>query len=455
MFSQQKKYGILGLARSGIAAAYKIKSLVGIAFLSDMKQELEIPDSNQLKIDFKCEFGGHSDELLTCDEWIVSPGIPLTSPIIESGKAHHIPMISELEFGFQISSPKACIIAVTGSNGKSTTASLIAHIISQSGKKCLLAGNIGDAFCNFPIEQPVYDFIVLEVSSFQLDLIDTFKPHIALLLNITPDHLNRYSTFKDYALSKFKVFLNQNLDDHAILNMDDVVIEGLEELVHSKRHYFSLERVSKVRRVPDAWLNNSFIEYKGGEQHFAVYDLQIKGPHNWANAMSAILACDAAGISHKNIAEGLKSFMSLNHRLQFVDTINGISFYNDSKATNTDSVKYALLSFENPIRIIMGGSDKGEDFSVLTEILQKNAKKVYITGDTSDKMRQAWFGKLPVSVIDNFEVCVQTAFKESLTGDNIVLSPACASFDRFKNFEHRGDTFIQIVKAIARENEKK
>jgi UDP-N-acetylmuramoylalanine--D-glutamate ligase len=170
--------------------------------------------------------------------------------------------------------------------------------------------------------------------------------------------------------------------------------------------------------------------------------------------MAAILACEAAGISPDKIARGLSSFKSLNHRMQLVQTINGISFYNDSKATNTDSVRYALLSFEQPIRIIMGGSDKGEDFSVLTELLLHHAKKIYITGDTSDKMREAWSGKIPTSVIDNFDDCIRVAYEESMPGDNIVLSPACASFDKFRNFEHRGDTFINIVNTIAKENEK-
>jgi UDP-N-acetylmuramoylalanine--D-glutamate ligase len=454
MFSQQKKYGILGLARSGIAAAYKIKSLGGIALLSDMKPETEIANASSLKAGFECEFGVHSDRLLNCDEWIVSPGIPLSAPIIEKGRTHNIPMISELEFGYQIISRGTCLIAVTGSNGKSTTASLIAHIINQSGKKCLLAGNIGDAFCSFPIEKPVYDFVVLEVSSFQLDLIDTFKPNIALLLNITPDHLNRYCTFQDYALSKFNIFRNQTANDQAILNMDDIVIEGLESLVHSKRLYFTLESVNKLRHIPNIWLNDSCIENNNGTCSFPIHNLPIKGPHNRANAMAAILACEAAGISPDKIARGLSSFKSLNHRMQLVQTINGISFYNDSKATNTDSVRYALLSFEQPIRIIMGGSDKGEDFSVLTELLLHHAKKIYITGDTSDKMREAWSGKIPISVIDNFDDCIRVAYEESMPGDNIVLSPACASFDKFRNFEHRGDTFINIVNTIAKENEK-
>jgi UDP-N-acetylmuramoylalanine--D-glutamate ligase len=454
MFEQSKKYAILGLARSGIAAAIKIKSMGGKAFLSDLKQESEIPESQQLKADFECEFGQHSDKLLECDEWIVSPGIPLSAPIIVAGRQQNMRMISELEFGFQIKSPDSKVIAVTGSNGKSTTASLIGHIISQSGSNCILAGNIGDALCGFPIEQPGTDFIVLEVSSFQLDLIDTFQPDIALVLNITPDHLNRYASFEDYALSKLNIFRNQIAANHAILNLDDSVIRRLEDKIHSTRHYFSLSDQSGQIRKPDTWMEGRTIKYDQGQEEFHVKNMQIQGPHNWANAMAAILACEIAGIPNVMIKSGLQSFISLKHRLQYVNTINGIVFFNDSKATNTDSVKYALLSFEQPIRIIMGGSDKGEDFGVLTDLLREHATKVYVTGATTEKMLKAWSGEIPVTAIGEFESCVRTAFAEASVGDIIVLSPACASYDKFRNFEHRGETFVNIVNNMAAEHEK-
>ncbi|MFO7660804.1 MAG: UDP-N-acetylmuramoyl-L-alanine--D-glutamate ligase [Candidatus Cloacimonadaceae bacterium] len=454
MFEQNKKYGILGLARSGIAAAYKIKSMGGKCFLSDMKPESEIPDAIKLKADFECEFGRHSDKLLGCDEWIVSPGIPLTIPIIKQGQGHKIKMISELEFGFQVKADDSKVIAVTGSNGKSTTASLIAHIISLSGKKCILAGNIGDAFCGFPIEQKGIDFIVLEVSSFQLDLIDSFRPDVALLLNITPDHLNRYDSFEDYALSKFNIFRNQQQNDHAVLNLDDEVIRGHTNLVNSKTHYFSLDGFVNQIAELEAWTSDRKMNFRDNLE-CPIDSLQIKGPHHRANAMSAVLACRCALIPDDEIIRGLKSFTPLKHRLQYVATVKGVAFYNDSKATNTDSVKYALLSFEQPIRVIMGGSDKGEDFSVLTNLLKQRAKKVYVTGDTSDKMRNAWEGQLPVSMVADFEDCVRSAFQESSKGDVIVLSPACASYDKFRNFEHRGDTFINIVKKLVDEYEKK
>ncbi len=455
MFDKNKKYGILGLARSGISAAEKIKKLGGKAFLSELRNASEVPEAEYLCSKFDCEFGGHTEKMFSCDEWIISPGIPLTSDIIEKGRERSIPMISELEFGYQIKSKDSYLIAVTGSNGKSTTASIIAHIIQNSGKNCILAGNIGNAFCSFPIEEDGIDYIVLEASSFQLDLIDTFKPDIAVLLNITPDHLDRYSSFKDYTLSKFNIFKNQNKTEHAVLFMDDEVIQGLEERIKAQRQYYSLLNTNQFRTTPQSWMNRCFIETTGDNLKFSIHDLQVKGPHNWANAMASVLTCRIAGLSNSEITHGLRTFKPLSHRLQFINTINGISFYNDSKATNPDSVRYALMSFEQPIRIIMGGSDKNEDFSLLTEILQKHAKKVYVTGATANKMRQAWFGKVPLTVINDFETCIRTAFEESMAGDNIVLSPACASFDRFRNFEHRGETFAQIVKKIAEENEKK
>jgi len=454
MFDQKKLYGVLGLARSGIAAAYKIKKLGGRAFLSDLKSKDSIPEAANLNNDFDCEFGNHSDKLLQCDEWIVSPGIPLDSAIIKKGLLHGIKMISELEFGFQIKAVDSKLIAVTGSNGKSTTASLIAHIIADSGKKCILAGNIGDAFCSFPIEQQGIDFIVLEVSSFQLDLIDIFKPDIALLLNITPDHLNRYDTFLSYARSKMSIFSNQTQNDYAVLNADDAITRQMDQRICSHRLYFSLNNEQALIK-PDISLIEKSLCLEPDSIFIHTDEMQIRGPHNWANAMAAILACRAAGLSDVVIQSGLRSFKALNHRLQFVREIKGVSFYNDSKATNTDSVKYALLSFDNRIRIIMGGSDKGEDYSVLTELLRSRALKVYLTGATAAPMKEAWYMHMDVVIIDDFEQCVRSAFLDSHTGDNIVLSPACASYDRFKNFEHRGQTFIDIVTKLADEYEKK
>ncbi len=446
MFDASKKYGILGMARSGIAAAYKIKELGATAFLSDVQEMAKIPSADELVKDFDCEFGGHTQQLLSCDTWIVSPGIPLTMPIIQKGREAGIEMISEIEFGYRIKAHDSKIIAVTGSNGKSTTASLIYHILNELGKSAILAGNIGDAFCGFPIHKPGIEYIVLEISSFQLDLIQSFAPQVAVLLNITPDHLNRYSGFSAYCKSKMRIFSAQTQDNYAVVAKDSAEIARYDSSIPSRKLYFSLQNQSA-----DACLNDKFIAISGSK--LSVFELGLKGPHNYLNVMAALLSIKALGVDIEGAIQACKTFKALPHRLEYVDSVNGVAFYNDSKATNCDSVKSALESFEQPIRVILGGSNKGEDFSVLTSSLQKNAIKAYITGDTMDLMRQAWLGKLPLHFEQDFARCIRAAFKDSSMGDNIVLSPACASFDHFKNFEHRGETFRQIVKEIKREEE--
>lgn len=446
MFDASLKYGILGMARSGIAAAYKIKELGAKAFLSELQSRDKIPSAEQLIQDFACEFGGHTGKLLDCDVWIVSPGIPLNAPIIKQGREHGIKMISEIEFGWQIKADDSRVIAVTGSNGKSTTASLIYHILKQMGHPCILAGNIGSAFCSFPIHKPGIRYIVLEISSFQLDLISSFAPHVAVLLNLSPDHLNRYNGFADYCNSKINIFRYQGPQDFAVLYQDSDEITKRISHIKAWKLYFSL-----TAKTAAAHLEDKFI--KIGQHEISVFELPIMGPHNQLNTMAALLCAQALEQDMALAMEAVKSFASLSHRLEFVESVEGVNFYNDSKATNTDSVRSALKSFDKPIRIILGGSDKGEDYSVLTEDLQDHASKAYITGDSRYKMQQAWLGKVPLVLVEDFEECVRLALEESTMGESIVLSPACASFDKFTNFEHRGETFKQIVRKLKSEKE--
>ncbi|MDI9524043.1 MAG: UDP-N-acetylmuramoyl-L-alanine--D-glutamate ligase [Candidatus Cloacimonadota bacterium] len=450
MFDASRKYAILGLARSGIAAAYKIRELGGTAFLSDAQPIEKISGADTIASDFDCEFGGHSDRLFQCDTWIVSPGIPLNLPIIAKARAKGIELISEIELGFRVKSSDSKVVAVSGSNGKSTTVSLIHHILKNMGYNSILAGNIGSAFCCWPIEKPGIDFIVLEVSSFQLDLIDSFRPDVAVLLNITPDHLDRYASFADYAASKFRLFTNQTQTDTAVTCLDSEPIVERQHLIKSR-----LLRYSLTKSLPDceAWPNRDAIQISLRHK-LPINELKIRGPHNHANAMAALLTVDALTHDISLAIEAAKSFEPLSHRLEFVAIINGIFFYNDSKATNTDSVRSALTSFDQPIRVIMGGSDKGENFSVLTELLKQRARKVYLTGGTMEKMRAAWEGKLELDCVDDFETCIRAAFADSVPGDIVVLSPACASFDHFRNYEHRGEVFKEIVHIIRSEYEK-
>lgn len=450
MFDTTVKYAVLGLARSGIAAAQKIRELGGTAFLSDSQPREKISGAEELARDFDCEFGGHSEKLFAFDTWIVSPGIPLDIPIIAQAREKGVELISEIEFAYRIKARDSRVIAVTGSNGKSTTVSLIHHILKNMGFNSILAGNIGAAFSSWPIEKPGLDFIVLEISSFQLDLIDSFLPDVGVLLNITPDHLNRYASFADYTASKFRLFANQSHENTAVICLDSPPIVQNQHLIKAR-----LLRYSLTQTPPDceAWLNRDVIQI-GLRHKLPVADLKIRGPHNHANTMAALLAVDSLTHDLDFAIEAARSFEPLTHRLEFVALINGIFFYNDSKATNTDSVKSALSSFDKPIRVIMGGSDKGEDFAVLTPLLRENARKVYVTGDTALKMCSAWQDQVELACIEDFEDCVRAAFADSVPGDIVVLSPACASFDRFRNYEHRGETFKEIVYRIRSEYEK-
>ena len=436
-----KDIGILGIAKSGLAAALKARLLGYNVFVSEQKERSSLNISDEVIANLNCEFGGHTERIFSCDTVIVSPGIPLTAPIISKLRDKSIELISEIEFGYRIKHKESKIIAVTGSNGKSTTVTLINHILTQLGYKTALAGNIGTAFTSLPIEKIGYDFIILELSSFQLDLVDTFKADIALLLNITPDHLNRYDSFDHYSLAKFNIFNNQTENDSAIIFQDDLQIAKYKQRIKSSIKSFSLHRNSG-----DSYLADNLIISKS--RTINVSNFKLKGEHNYQNIMASMLTLDCLNIAPTNIEEIIGNFTGLEHRLELVLVKNGVQFINDSKATNTDSVKYALSAFGTKVRIILGGSDKGEDFSVLLPHLQKFAQKIYLIGATKKKMLKQLDSFESIEEFETLNECITKAYNDSQSGDIILLSPACASYDMFKNFEHRGDCFKKIAQEI-------
>ena len=444
MLIKNKKFAIIGIARSGISAARKITEFGGEVFLSDYKPADKINDSEALSKLYNCEFGGHSEEVLKADYIIVSPGVPLSLPILQKAIKLGIKMISEIELGYRIKHPDSRIICCTGSNGKSTTVSLIYHILVNCGFKAVLGGNIGTPFTAFPIEKPGLDFVVLELSSFQLELIEEFRANSALILNITPDHLDRYQSFEHYAETKFNIFMNQDKNDLAIINLDDPIIQKMSDRITSNKKWFSL------RTKADGWKNANKLLTKNAE--YDISDLTIAGPHNEMNCLAALLSIEQFTAGKRDeVIKALKSFPSLPHRLEFVKSVNGIRFYNDSKATNTDAVKYALLSFTENVYIILGGSDKGEDFSILIPYLKSEKVHTYLIGATRPRMRKAFSNQIEFLECDNLEQAVRMAYSKASPDDLILLSPACASYDAFKNFKHRGETFIKIVQEIADE----
>ena len=445
MIIKNKKFAVVGMARSGISAARKISELGGNVFLSDNKPADKIENAEELSRLYDCEFGGHTEKLLVVDCIIVSPGVPLSLPILQKARSQRIDMISEIEFGYRVKSPDSRIICCTGSNGKSTTVSLIYHILACCGFKTVLGGNIGTPFTAFPIEKPGIDFIVLELSSFQLELIDEFKADAAIILNITPDHLDRYQSFEHYAETKFNIFRNQDVNDLAIINFDDPIIQKMSDIITSTKEWFSLKTKT------DGWKRGRKLIIRDTE--YRISELSIAGPHNEMNCLAALLSVEQFIKGKRDkVLKALKSFPSLPHRLEFVKSVNGIRFYNDSKATNTDAVKYALLSFTDNVHIILGGSDKGEDFSILIPYLKSQNIHTYLIGATRKRMKDAFTGHINFLECESMEKAIRMAYSKTSPGDIILLSPACASYDAFRNYVHRGDSFRNIVQEIADEN---
>ncbi len=454
-------FGIMGMARSGIAAALKILDNEGRVFISDIKTKEEsrkeivsrYGDNTWQKLAPFCEFEKHTDKLLESDMLIVSPGISIANAIIQKAIRRNIKTVSEIEFGYLIKEPNSKIIAVTGSNGKSTTVSLIHHILQNAGYKSILAGNIGNPMTAFPIEKPGIEYLVLELSSFQLELIDNFRADIAILLNISADHLDRHSSMENYLKAKMNIFRNQDRNHKAVLNADDHIIMSEADNINSQKVYFSSDKESLPPSVVESihlsneilvWQKRDFTEIK-----IDTSNTHLLGVHNRMNIMSAILAVSEEILDLDILKTSLSSFLPLPHRLEKVAEIGGIEFINDSKATNTDSVKYALTAFRKPIHLIAGGYEKGEDYAVLLPYLKNHVKRIYLIGNARTKM-QLTFQSLKDRISTHMTMmdAVHTAFNQALKGEVILLSPACASFDMYKNYEHRGDVFRTIVKEL-------
>jgi len=459
--SKDKKIhiGVLGMARSGLAVAQKALQNGMNVLLSDNKIRENFQNIEQIEnlaknyeSSLKIEFGGHTEKLFNMDCLVVSPGIPLNIPFLLKAKEKNIPLISEIEFAFQFTHPDTKIIAITGSNGKSTTASLIHHLLKSQGFDTILAGNIGEAYSCFDIENKK-DFIVLEVSSFQLELINDFKPDVALILNITPDHLDRYKSFDDYALAKFNIFKNQDFQNIKILNFTDItsknIIKKIEQYSDMEFVFFAnLDSLEGNDEYPTLMKGGYLQEKKIYINNIEIVSdtdiLPLKGPHNMQNILAALLAVSPY-IDLSTIYKNLCDFKPLEHRLESVVTLKGVEYINDSKATNTESVKKALLSFDKPIHLILGGYDKGEDFYVLTDYMMGKVKNLYLIGNTAIKMKEIFQEKFDCEVFLSFEKAIFRTFEKAHEGEVVLLSPACASYDWFLNFEERGKIFKELI----------
>ncbi len=440
---------ILGAGESGVGAALLAQQQGYDVFISDAGGIKESYKTVLQKNNIEFEEGQHTEsKTLLADEVIKSPGIAEKNELIKKIRAKGIPVISEIEFAYRYKG-NSKIIAITGSNGKTTTTSLIYHMCKLGGLDCALVGNIGYSFAMQIVTNPK-PLYVLEISSFQLDDIKTFRPDVAVLTNITEDHLDRYDyNIQNYINSKFRIVENQQKGDVFIYCQDDeTTIKNISKYTIKSTLY----PITMSKELPQgAYLANAkmHLKWKSEEMQMSIDDFKMKGKHNQYNSMAASLAATAVDIRKEKIREALQTFESLEHRMEPVATIKGVEFINDSKATNVNSTWFALESMEKPTILILGGVDKGNDYSLLKEMVTEKVKAIVCMGTDNRKIHES-FGDI-VSLIVNTttaEEAVQTSFHFANKGDVVLLSPACASFDLFKNYEDRGNQFKQAVKNL-------
>ncbi|MCK6618244.1 MAG: UDP-N-acetylmuramoyl-L-alanine--D-glutamate ligase [Cyclobacteriaceae bacterium] len=443
---------ILGAGESGTGAALLAKAKGFEVFVSDQGtiKENYRDDLIRNKIDF--EEGVHTEsKILNANLIIKSPGIPEKAEIIVRAKQKSIEVIDEIEFGFRFIKGK--VIAITGTNGKTTTTLLTYHLMKAAGFSVALAGNVGESLAR-KIAHGNHDWYVLEISSFQLDGTKAFRPEIAVLLNITPDHLDRYGyEMQNYVNSKFRIIQNMEAGNHFIYYDDDGIIA---KEINQRNPTVNRIPVSLKTGALPVYASGTTMHFKLGAEVFSIRqeETTLKGPHNLINTMAAVSAVCLAGAKLKLIKEGLKTFRNAPHRLELIATINGVDFVNDSKATNVDSVVYALGSYNQPLIWIAGGIDKGNDYNLIKDEVKKKVKSLICLGRDNEKLKKFFTGIVPaIHETQSVSTLVRLALQEAAPGDVVLLSPACASFDLFKNYEDRGEQFRKAVLELKKEVE--
>lgn len=442
-----KKIVVLGAGVSGLGAARLAKAKGYEVFVSDFGKIKESTRNVLTRSEIEWEEGKHSfDRILDAFTIIKSPGIPENIPVLKEAGMKGIPVISEIEFASGFATGK--IIAITGSNGKTTTTMLTGHILRNAGIDVAVAGNIGTGMAEILLKRDP-DWWVLELSSFQLDGMVNFKPDIAVLLNITPDHLDRYNySFDAYARSKMKLVENQDEDDAFIYNLDDPVIGKMLEntVIKAKQYPFSLEK--KVNK--GAYLNNETVIININQKlTMSLHEIALKGRHNTYNTMAAGIAANLVEIRKENIRESLSDFKNIPHRLEFVGKVNDIEFINDSKATNINSTWYALDTVKGPLVWIVGGIDKGNDYSLIEKMVADKVTAIVCLGKDNRKIIEAFEDIIePIEEASSAKEAVYKAYYLARPGETVLLSPACASFDLFDSYEDRGNQFKAAVKSL-------
>ena len=439
---------ILGGGESGVGAALLAKKKGMEVFLSD-KGSIKDSYKKQLE-DAEIEFeeGSHDEERILSADWVIkSPGIPKKADLIKKIKEKGIRLSSEIEFASEFTDAK--IIAITGSNGKTTTTSLIYHILKNAGFNVGLGGNIGKSFAKQVAEEQ-YDYFVLEISSFQLDDIQNFRPYISLLLNLSPDHLDQYNyNYEEYALAKFNIAKNQQNNNFFICNKDDEMSKKLLNRVdiNAKKLLFSLNE--GLEEGGFATNDHIFVKLEGRTFSMPIGEMSLVGKHNVANCLAASITAKLLNISDNSLVESLKTFQSVEHRLEQFAEIDGVKYINDSKATNVNATYYALESMKTPTIWIVGGVDKGNDYTEIEELVKEKVMAIVCLGVDNKKIIDFFsVNKELIYNTSNLEECVKIAKNVAHKGDTVLLSPCCASFDLFKSYEDRGKKFKQAVLAL-------
>ncbi len=447
-----KRVLVVGLGKSGVASALFLKAHGARVTVSDTKSGDELRNEIPVLLDhgITVETGGHGERTFRGQDLIVvSPGVPVDAPLLVQARALGEAVIGEIELAAQfLPGP---IVAITGSNGKTTTTTLTGEILAAGGLPTLVGGNIGTPAISLAERAKPETVIVLEISSFQLETVRTFRPKIAVVLNVTPDHLDRHRTFEVYVDAKARIFENQQSGDFAVLNEDDPTCVSLAARTRAQVFWFS--RQQEVKR--GAWVREGNILFRDAAQQrevMLVSEIPLKGAHNLENVLAAVCAGALMGCAPEKIRQAVRDFKAVEHRLEFVATIRGVDYYNDSKATNVDATIKALESFPAYIHRILGGKDKGRDYSVLNDLLRQRVKRVYTIGAAAAKIESQIVsskgGGVEVVHAETLENALRKANAVAQPGDVVLLAPACASFDQFKSYEHRGKVFKEIVGAL-------
>jgi len=442
-----KKVLVVGLGKSGLAAALFLRRRGAQVTVSDVRSAEALAKDIPALLDegIMVETGGHG--LLTFrrqDLIVVSPGVPLNTPELAQVKSFGLQVIGELELAARFLKGKT--VAITGSNGKTTTTALVGEILEKAGIPTLVGGNIGVPVVALIDQSTDETWSVLEVSSFQLESTERFHPEIAVILNITPDHLDRHGSFENYALAKERIFAAQHEGDAVVLNADNARAAQAAARSVAKVYFFSVEH-SVLR---GAWVEEGYVVFRPGkdepiEKIMPLSGIPLKGAHNVENVLAAVCAARLAGATAEQIRTAVESFQAVEHRLEYVATINGVEFYNDSKATNVDATMKAVASFSKGVHLILGGKDKNSDYTQLTQLLRERVRAVYTIGSAAAKIESHLRGVVSILSCETLDNAVSAAGSAARPGEVVLLAPACSSFDQFENYEQRGKVFKELV----------